>query len=120
MLDLTGTDKLSFKEVVKQLKFYELSVYIKISQQFSILVSKFVLSLPPSPLSLSLSAPISPAHVRVLLFGAFGVLFCSLGSPWDLVALFCPCSHPSSFGSCALGGVRAVFSSRVRGLPIFL
>ena len=34
--------------------------------------------------------------------------------------MVCPCSHPSSFGSCALGGVKAVFSSRVRGLPIFL
>ena len=86
--------------MLKQLKFHELSVEIKISQLFSIFVSTFVLSL-----SLSLSLCLSPYFScpcpcpLVLLEYRFVVG----GSPWVLVVMFCPWSHPSSFGSLCAG-----------------
>ena len=53
--------------------------------------------------------------------GSLDSCFAVGGSPWVIVAMVGPWSHPSSFGlPCALDDVRAVSGSWVRGPPIFL
>ena len=116
-------DKLSFNEVVKQLKCYELSVYIRLASYFPAEFYIFGLSLSLTPSLCPYFSGPCPACPLGLLDSSFA----AAGSPWVIVAVVGPWSHPSSFGlpfiwilvRWVMWELSLVVGS-VRGPPIFL